>query len=144
MVQGFTPLRTRALDRLIDAGTWVGRDELAALTTCAPALDDALADLVIEGLAQHHPHNGYRLAAPATARRAAQIQRRSGKRLAVVGAAGAKAYHVGVAEERPDVGLVLYEMEIPNPPPGPQALQQHLAQVWAVMDMVKERGGECG
>ena len=142
MTQGFVPLRSKVLNVLVDSGTWVSRGELDMLTTCGPALDDALADLVVEKLAEHRPNIGYRLATTEPARRAAQLQRRTGKRLAAVGVPGKDFYSVGVAETRPDLGLLLYELAIPNPDPGPGALQRHLEQVQGVIDFINARGGQ--
>lgn len=141
MTSGFTPLRGQVLDLLVDAGTWVSRDELNTLSTCAPAVDDAIADLVIEGLAEHRKNVGYRLAATEACRRALQLQRRTGKATVAVGQPGRDAYRVGVVETLPGRGRVAYELELPNPQPGPDALQVHLAQVQGVIDFIHSRGG---
>jgi hypothetical protein len=142
MSQGTASLRTRALHALIDAGTWVSRVEMDTLSTCVPAVDDALADLVVEGLAEHRPNVGYRLAASAAVRRAALIQRRTGKRLATAGMAGRDFYSLGVAQERPDVGLVLFELQVPNPKPGAPAPLDHLQRVLQeAIAFTEERGG---
>lgn len=144
MSQGYVSTRTRALNMLIDAGTWVSRDELDALSACTPAVDDALADLVVEGLAEHRENAGYRLAATPAARRAALLLRKTGNRTVAVGQPGKDFYSVGVADTLPNVGLVLYELQVPNPEPGPEALQQHLAQVQGVVGFINSRGeGAC-
>lgn len=139
------PLRTRVLDALIVAGSWVPRSELAQLSTSQMAVDDVLADLVVQGVATFRENVGYRLAGTPAARRAAQMLRRTGKKAAAVGLPGKEFYQVGVAEVRPaPVGLVLYELAIPNPEPGPQALAQHLQQVGGVLAFINSRGGPDG
>lgn len=53
-----TPLRNKVLRVLLTQGTWVERAAFNTLTTCQPALDDVLADLVIEGHAEFKRHVG--------------------------------------------------------------------------------------
>lgn len=142
MAKGPVRLRTRVLHLLIDAGTWVGRTELNTLTACMPALDDVLADLVTEGLLEHRKNVGYRLAASEAVRRAAQNQRRSGKAAEAVGMPGAGFYSLGVAEVRPETGLLLYELQLPNPEPGPNALGQFRAQLQGILEFKKPQGGQ--
>jgi len=136
----YTPARKRAVDLLVRAGTWVSRAELSTLSTCVPAVDDALADLIVEGVAEYRENVGYRLAGTPAARRAAQLMAKSGRRAAAVGVPGPDFYRVGVAEQRAQLGLLMYELALPNPEPGPAALQKHLAQVEGVIAFVNSRG----
>jgi hypothetical protein len=141
MSQGHRTLAARILDVLIDSGTWMSRVELHAGLECSEvALDDALSDLVIEGQVDFRANVGYRLAGTAVCRRAAQLMRREGKRAAVIGEPGKDDYRVGVAEHRAAIGLVMYELAMPLPAPGDDALQAHLAQVGGVMEFVNSRG----
>lgn len=127
-------LKAGLIGRLIDAGTWVSRDELAeGLSTCVPAVEDNLADLVLEGKAEWREGSGYRLAGTLLARRAAQLMRSTGSRRSVQAMQHKDQYRIGVAEQRDGQDLVLYEIALPMPKPGPDALRQHLAQVDAVM-----------
>lgn len=142
MTQGHVPLRGRMLDLLVDAGTWVSRDELNTLSTCEPAVDDAIADLMVEGLAIYRENVGYRLAATEASRRAAQLQRRTGRRVAAVGLQGPNNYVVGVAKTVPDLGLVLYELQVPNPEPGADALAHLQRVVHGVIDSIGAEGGQ--
>lgn len=141
MSQGYRTLVLRLTDALIDGGTWMSRDELQAGQECsAVALEDALADLVIGGVADHRANVGYRLAGTNVCRRAAQLMRRDGKRAAVVGGPGKDGYRIGVAEHRAAIGLVMYELAMPLPEPGQDALQVHLEQLGGVLEFVDSRG----
>lgn len=142
MSQGHKTLAMRLLDALMDAGTWMSRVELHAGQECSEvALDDALADLVMQGQADWRQNVGYRLAGTGACRRAAQLLRREGKRAAVIGFAAKDGYHVGVAEQRAEIGLVMYELALPLPEPGQDALQVHLEQVGGVVEFVNAKGG---
>ena len=144
MSQGHKRLRDHLTEALIEAGTWMSRAELQAARECSDvALEDALADLVVDGVADYRQNVGYRLAGTGVCRRAAQLMRREGKRAAVVGVPGKDGYRVGVAEHRADIGLVMFEMALPLPLPGEgeDALQAHLNQVAAVAQFVNSRGG---
>lgn len=55
-----SPLRMRVMEALLTQGPWVQRAVLDRLTTSALALEDVLADLVIEGAAEFKPSVGYR------------------------------------------------------------------------------------
>lgn len=141
MTQGFTSLRQRALDLLILAGTWVPRADFAVLSTSPVVVDDVLADLVVEGKAQWRENSGYRLIGAPLARRAAQIQRRDGKRTVVLGQPfGQDSYHFGIAEVRAEpVGLVMYEIEVPMPADPAQALARIQAMAEAGIAYVDSR-----
>lgn len=129
------PLRRRLLARLVQRGTWVERDELVAgLSNCPPAIDDALADLVLDGQAEFRPAVGYRLAGTELAREAARLLVAGRTRRGVAAKPVGHEYRVGVAERRGgDLGLVMFELAIPMPPAGPDALAAHLKQVDAVL-----------
>lgn len=115
-----TPLRTKVLRLLLTQGTWVPRDALNRLTACQPALEDVLADLVIEGHAEFKRHVGYRLQGGPQVREArVQLMNDPALRRAVASAevqtdAGAQLV-MGVAERRPELGgaVVTYQMELP-------------------------------
>jgi hypothetical protein len=142
MTQGQQTLAGRLLNALIDAGTWLSRDELQAPQNCSTvALDDALADLVMEGAIDFRRNVGYRLAGTGACRRAAQLMRREGKRAAAIGVPHKDGYRVGVAEQRAEIGLVMYELALPLPAPQEDALQHHLNQVGGVVEFVNSRGG---
>jgi hypothetical protein len=116
VTQGVRPLTARLVDQLIDAGTWVSKDEFQARQRCGLRnLEDALADLVIEARVEFRERVGYRLAGTPLCRRAAQLGRQEGKPAAMAGEAGKDGLHVGVAVRRPDLGLLLYELELPLP-----------------------------
>lgn len=137
-------LKTRILDRLIDGGDWMNRAALAAGLSSSPvAQDEALADLVIEGRAEYLKGKGYRLAGGVLQRRAAQLLRRKRLCRAVLGHQEADQYVLGVAEMRQvcpgaELSLVMYEMVLPMPAPGPQHLEQHMRQMQAVVDFSKQ------
>lgn len=136
------PLATRLVRRLIERGTWVNRADLADLTTCAPALDDALADLVVLGQIEHRQHVGYRFAASEVQRRAAQgllQQRREHK--------GLKAWlqmdmredglHVGVARFNAagwPSGIVVCEVLVPPERVRGNTVDDELANLLAISD----------
>jgi hypothetical protein len=136
-------LKTQMLERLIDAGSWLMRHELVVgLSSSSPlAIEDALADLVIEGKAEFRQAGGYRLAGGALARRAAYLLRTERKGRAVFGQQDGANYRVGVAEMRQlgarlEKTLVMYEVAMPMPPSGPKHLEQHMRQVWGVVGLV--------
>lgn len=130
------PLKRRALDMLMLDGSWVSRSELDALSAYTPALDDALADLVVEGLAEFKQGIGYRLAG-------GPLVRASVKRLMKDPALSAfhtarqieRVMHVGVARRHPtrDGELLVYSYALPEPATDAEAAQQAtaLAQLYA-------------
>ncbi|MFZ4286605.1 hypothetical protein [Variovorax sp. HJSM1_2] len=142
-----TPLMDELVTRLMEAGTWVPRAQLEAglSSTCTPAIDDALADLVVEGYATFAEHAGYRLAGTPLARRAAWKLRAEGLTRAVEAEPHKGHYRIGVAEVASPEGqgkglhLVMYELSMPLPAEGPDQLTQHLAQVQAI-DNFASRG----
>ncbi|MBL8387036.1 MAG: hypothetical protein JNK17_02245 [Hydrogenophaga sp.] len=73
-----TPAFKDAMRALLKAGTWVGREVFDAMEHLPMAMDNALSDLVMLGLATHQPAAGYRLAQP-------PLLREVGRRLALSG-----------------------------------------------------------
>ena len=128
-------LRSQVLQVLAEAGTWVDRPALAHLTTCVPALDDALADLVVEGRVEHQRFVGYRLAVSALARASLlKLQQEPQLRRAVsaktVEKQGRSQMLMGVAQRCPDLGgaLVTYDLALPECTTPAAALEQ--VQAW--------------
>lgn len=129
------PLRSAVLDALAQAGTWVARPTLDKLTTCAPALDDVLADLVVEGRVEFQQFVGYRLAISPLARKALQKlklnpQDRRAVEAETVEKRGKSQVRMGVAERCPGLGgaVVTYDMALPVCDTPQAALKQ--AQAW--------------
>ena len=143
MSHGYTPTRTKVLNQLIDAGSWLQREQLAPITTCVPALDDALADLVEAGQVEFRVNVGYRLAGSVAVRRAAWLQRHRKTKKAVFAQPDTAdgQLHVGVAEEIEGVGNVFFEICMPLPEPGPDYLAQHLVQVDQVLAFANRKTG---
>lgn len=115
-----TPLRTKVLRVLLTKGTWVQREALNPLTTCQPALEDVLADLVIEGHAEFKRYAGYRLLGGPQVREARVQLMTDPTLLRAVAAAevqtdAGQQLVMGVAERRADLGgaVVTYQMELP-------------------------------
>lgn len=135
------PLKAVMLERLMDCGTWMARAALAQGASTSPAaIDDALADLVIEKKAEYREAVGYRLAGTEMTRAAAKKLRAEGLARSVCGRQVKQEYRVGVAEQRGALGLVMYELAMPMPPAGPEFVAQHLRQVDAVIDFSLNKG----
>lgn len=124
-------LRSQVLQVLAQAGTWVDRPALDPLTTCVPALDDALADLVVEGRVEHQRFVGYRLAVSALARHALlKLKQDPQLRRAVaantVEKKGRSQVLVGVAQRCPglDGAVVTFDVALPECDTPAAALQQ--------------------
>ena len=107
-------LRRGVLDCLALAGGWVPRADLDGLTTCATALDDVLADLVVQNQVVFKLGIGYRLAGDPLVRGAMRSMARGGQNRAVMGMQqkvpeGAQL-RLGVAQraQRPLVGAVAH------------------------------------
>lgn len=133
MSQGYVPLRRLVLERVARSGGWVARDELADLTTCEPALDDALADLVVDGALTFEAAMGYRMALPELQRRALARLLRDPKKGGVGGFSRCvevrqvmRQVLVAVAERRAEMadrggwpeglGVATYALELPESP----------------------------
>ncbi len=127
MSQGHRTLADRMLTRLQLATRWVTGEELAAgLTTSRVAAEDALGDLVAEGMAEYSADAGYRLNASQLCReavRALQLEIRTSEqknkfRRHVRCQAFENKCRVGVAEHRPREGQFMYELELDLPDDG--------------------------
>lgn len=130
------PLVEVLAQRLAASGTWVSREQLGAGTGCGPvALEDALADLVIEHKAQYRAEMGYRMAGSELCRAAAKQLQTLGLLRAVCGRQVGSEYRVGVAEAYGCLGLVMYELTMPLA----DSVEGHLQQVDAVLEFT-ERG----
>lgn len=135
------PLVTRLVRRLIERGTWVPRDDLADLTTCAPALDDALADMVVLGQIEHRMHVGYRYAGSEVQRRAAQglLQQRRTQRLDrwLHMDMREDGLHVGVARIHASgwpAGIVVCEVLVPRDRVQGKGVDDELANLLAISE----------
>ena len=127
------PLKDQMLERLMLATSWQTRQALAEGLSSSPlAIDDALADLVMEQAADFKAAVGYRLQGTALCRQALRLLKTHGGQRAVKGHPFEGVYRLGVAEVR-DGAVVLFELEMPMPPEGPDCLQQHLQQVDAIL-----------
>lgn len=127
------PLRQVFLERLMDAGTWCSRDELTVGTSNSPpAIEDALADLVVDGIAEYREHSGYRLLGSALQRRAVRQMRQQRLNRFINGEPVGNEFHVAVVEQAPRAGidLVMYELAVPLPdePADRLAVQRRIAQ----------------
>jgi len=143
MSRGLQSTSQLVINALIDEGTWMTPDALRGLWPggIGSVLEDALADLVIDGTVDYRENVGYRLAGTLVCRKAARLMRREGKRAAVFAEPREDGYHVGVAEHRADLGLVMYELALPLPDPDKDALQAHLEQVGGVIKFANSIGG---
>ena len=137
--QSGRPLKAVMLERLMDGGTWISREALAkGASTSAHAIDDALADLVLERKAEWRQGSGYRLAGTEMPRAAVKQLRADGLARSVCGRQVKNDYRVGVAEQRKDLGLVMFELALPMPAEGPDHLRLHLLQVDEILKFTKE------
>lgn len=126
-------LKTRMLERLVATQGWQTAEALAAgLSTSRLAIEDALADLVMEQKAEFMPAAGYRLKATDLCRQAARMLKTRNVERAVTGGQAGNVYRLAVAQIA-EGDLVLFELEIPMPPEGPEQLPQHLLQVDAFL-----------
>ncbi|MFA5900552.1 MAG: hypothetical protein WC829_15740 [Hyphomicrobium sp.] len=124
------PLLPDALvGRLIARGGWVSREALCkGMKSSTEAIDDALADLVMERRIEYREAVGYRLAGTVLTRQAAKTLRANGLLKAVCGRQVGDEYHVGVAQAHQSLGLVMYEMTMPMA----DTLDGHIEQVNAL------------
>ena len=138
MSQGHRPLKTRMLDRLVAANGWVVPQVLVeGLSTSPVAIEDALADLVVEQLAEFMPAAGYRFKATYLCRQAARQLVQSDDRRVVLARPDGNTFRVGVAQ-RMASGLMVYELEMPLPPAGAQHLPQHQQQVDLILKLTTQ------
>nr|WP_315242148.1 hypothetical protein [uncultured Albidiferax sp.] len=133
------PLAAVLVERLVAAGTWVNRPTLVrGLSTSTVALEDALADLVVGGKAEWRDGSGYRLVGGQLARQAAQKRQAVDGYLHVLGKDGPSVYRVGVAERFEGLGVVMYELELPLPAPGPNFMKQYQRIVESILPFSHE------
>jgi hypothetical protein len=137
MSQGQVPLRKQALNLLADSESWVERSAFDALSTCRPAVDDVLADLVIEGQADFRQYVGYRLAGGPLLRKAVRRLRHQPKlRRVAVWREHEQGLAVGIAERRAlseedtDESVFAYGLNFP-PEPDPAKRMEPVAQLEA-------------
>lgn len=134
MVAVRTPAYRAALAQLLRAGTWVGRAELAQCSSCVPALEDALSDLVVSGMAEYRREVGYRITQPALVRQAAQdLLANPGLRQAVQVQVKPDGIDVGLAQRHEALGIVLASVKLP--PPADASLEASIAHSQAVLDL---------
>jgi hypothetical protein len=144
--QGRRPLGELLVDTLIDSGTWMTREDLHVQLPdhSDVAMDDAIADLVIEGKADWRENVGYRLAGAPVARRAAQRLHRApaGTKRFSLAIRLNDGFHIGVAEERADLGRVMYELALPPAAPGEDELDHLQRQVEGVLHFMDAEVGD--
>lgn len=131
--RGPQTLRDRVRDVLVDGGSWVHRSDFAHLTTCAVALDDVLADMVVDGVAEFKTGSGYRLLASDLVRKAMrQLYRKPDLKRVVITRQLNRQISMGIAERRASVGVVMYELQLPPAKDDDEALDQavRLADFW--------------
>ncbi|UUZ68056.1 hypothetical protein LP416_27715 [Polaromonas sp. P2-4] len=135
MSQGHRTLKERMLERLMVATGWQTGAALAAgLSTSQVAIDDALADLVMEQTVEFKPVVGYRLSGTVLCRQALRLLKRRNAQRSVEGQVFGDVFRLGVAEIREVVGLVMFELEVPMPPEGPEHLLQHQQQINLILE----------
>lgn len=131
MSHGLTrTVRQRVFGLLVDEGKWVKRADLAKASGVKAAIEDALADLVLEDRVEYSPSMGYRLSGGEQVREAAKALRASHRRVSdcapvtravsvsapdrqgarVMGVAELRALTPGAAME-----MVVYRMVLPAP-----------------------------
>lgn len=136
-----TPAFLAAHEALLRSGTWVGREVFDGLGHLPVPTENALADLVMLGMAEYQRGAGYRLAKPALARAAARdLMAAPGDRRCVRTRQREGALDVGVAVRfgplATDVAATVVEV------PEPAGLEGLQAAQWAVDCMV--RGMDAG
>lgn len=143
MSQGHRTLKDRMETRLTLATRWVSGAELAAgLSSSQPAIEDALADLVAEQIAEYREGRGYRLNASALCREAIRklqleirvSEQKNKFRRHLQGQVFGEKYRVGVAEHRPGFGVVMYEAELDLPDDGGD-INKQAANLLAIADL---------
>lgn len=134
-----TPIKLQLLRRLVAAGTWQRREVLAHRLETSPMakllVEEALADLLVEGKAVYRADVGYRLSGTALCRQAAKEMQEKKLARAVRSKQVGQEYLVGVAQAHQTLGMVMYELAMPMPAAGPDFIAQHMKQVNAVVDL---------
>lgn len=133
------PIKMQLLRRLVAAGTWQRRGVLAHGLEKSPLakllVEEALADLVVDGKAVYREDAGYRLSGTALCRQAAKELLEKKLARAVHSRQVAQEYLVGVAQAHAELGVVMYELAMPMPAAGPDFIAQHMKQINAVVDL---------
>ena len=124
-------MKTRVYELLMQRGTWVTRPQLEmAIKAAGPvpkhAVEDALADLVIELAVVYREDVGYRLSGHPVAREAAKLLSSTGSARSVCSKVVNHETILGIAEKRHGLGLVMYALALPAPKT-PEQIQAHLA-----------------
>ncbi len=113
-----TPSYKAVMRVLMTRGTWVDRTELASCSTCVPALEDALADMVLNGKAEYRVGVGYRLKHSVLVRRAVrELVNRADLKKSVKLIQKPDGVHLGIAQRTgPDVlDMAMAAMVVPLP-----------------------------
>jgi hypothetical protein len=144
----------RILDTLTEVGTWRSRPELKDAHDCSEvALDDALADLVMDGHINYRENVGYRLAGTTLARRALQMasrERRTNpkrRRFMTRNFFHEGAMRIGFAEVREVNGeeqLVGYELEFDKAVIDGADVNEQVANLIAIADKFLTGGAAHG
>lgn len=134
-----TTIKMQLLRRLVAAGTWQRREVLSHRLEKSPLstllVEEALADLVVEGKAVYRADVGYRLSGTALCRQAAKELQEKGLARAVHAKQEGQEYLVGVAQAHKELGMVMYELAMPIPAAGPEFIPQHMKQIDAVLQL---------
>lgn len=132
-------IKTQLLRRLVAAGTWQRREVLAHRLEKSPMakllVEDALADLLMEGKAVYRADAGHRLSGTPLCRQAAKDLQEKHLARAVRSKQVGQEYLVGVAQAHAELGMVMYELALPMPAAGPDFIAQHMKQINAVVDL---------
>ncbi len=122
-----TPAFKGAMRALLEAGTWVPREVFNGMEHSPVAMDNALADLVMLGLATHQPAVGYRLAQPALLREVGRKLATAGTQREVLARLEGAEVQVGVALRNASGDLVVLGVRLPVP----EGLGPEQAVQWA-------------
>jgi hypothetical protein len=145
--QGHKTLTTLLHDALTQSGTWLSREQLqVGRGSSEVAMDDALSDLVIEGRAEYRENVGYRLSGGRLARAALRQLVRAEPGINAVVRAQEKdgEMRMGVAENRAELGRVMYELVLPAAAAGVDPLDHLQRQIDGVTAFIGAKGGQLG
>lgn len=113
-----TPSYKAVMKVLMARGTWVDRAELSSCSTCVPALEDALADMVLAGKVEYRVGVGYRLQHSVLVRHAVrELVSKPDLKKSVRLIQRADGVHLGIAKRTgPDVlDMAMADMVVPLP-----------------------------
>lgn len=120
-----TPAFKDAHRLLIEEGTWVAREAFDAMQHSPIAMDHALSDLVMLGLASYQQAAGYRLAAGPLERQVGRRLALSGRDREVLAKLQGDSLEVGIAARDAQGEVVLAKVVLPVPDGmGPAAVAQ--------------------